>query len=33
VRWIGDRAQKVSGLDINRRHVINEGNGKESQRP
>jgi hypothetical protein len=33
VRWIGDRVQKVSGLDVNRRHVIHEGNGKESQRP
>jgi len=33
VRWIRDRLQKISGLDINRRHVINEGNGKESKRP
>ena len=33
VRWIGDRIQRVNGLDVNRRHVINEGNGKESQRP
>lgn len=33
VRWIGYRVQKINGLDINRRHVINEGNGKESQRP
>jgi hypothetical protein len=27
VRWIGDKVQKVSGLDINRRHVIEESNG------
>jgi hypothetical protein len=33
VRWIGNRVQRVNGLDINRRHVIDEGNGKESQRP
>ena len=33
VRWIGDRVQKISGLDINRRHIIKEGNGKEYQRP
>jgi hypothetical protein len=25
VRWIADKVQKISGLDINRRHVITEG--------
>lgn len=33
VCWIGDRIQKVSGLDINKRHIINESNGKEIKRP
>jgi hypothetical protein len=32
VRWIGDRVQKLSGLDINRRHIIKDGDGKESHR-
>jgi len=32
VRWIGDKVQKISGLDINRRHVITEGKGKKSNR-
>jgi hypothetical protein len=31
VRWIGDKLQRVSGLDINRRHVINEDYGEESR--
>jgi hypothetical protein len=30
VRWIGDKILKISGLDINRRHVITEGNGENS---
>lgn len=33
VSWIGGSVQKISGLDINRRHAINEGKGKESKRP
>ena len=28
VRWIGDKVQRISGLDINRRHVITEGSRK-----
>ena len=33
VRWIGDKVQKIKGLDINRRHVIHEAKGRESKRP
>ena len=33
VRWIGDKLQRVSGLDINKRHEIHEGNGEESKWP
>jgi len=32
VRWIGDKVQRISGLDINRRHVITEGKGKKNNR-
>ena len=31
VRWIGDKIQRISGLDINRRHVIIEGYREESK--
>lgn len=26
VRWIGDKVQKVSGLKVNKRHMIYEAN-------
>jgi hypothetical protein len=29
VRWIGDKIQKVGGLEINRRHVITEGKNND----
>jgi hypothetical protein len=26
VRWIGDKLQRINGLEVNRHHVIIEGN-------
>jgi len=31
VRWIGEQVQRVNGLEVNRRHVINEDSGKDSK--
>ena len=28
VRWLGDKVQEFSGLDVNRRHMIKEGKGE-----
>jgi hypothetical protein len=33
VRWIRDKIQRISGLDINRRHMIVEDYGEESRQP